>query len=167
MEKSGEVIARFCSALMRMPNIKKVIISLSWCCYLDNYQHSRYFLDPEPEHNEAFLLMACFISLTGSRIVELDIESNDAFDQDRGVTGAVFQGMSDMNLRHCCDAFRGLRKVQMTIAQDDVDGWMTGYLAKIFSCATDLEDVCVDGGYEDPMSPRYLFSNTIWSHLTF
>jgi hypothetical protein len=167
MENSGEVIARLCSALMRMPNIKKITVSPNFYCFLDSYSYSRYFLEPEPAYDEAFLLMARVLSLTGAKIQELNIESDDNFNRDpQGVSGAVFREMSDMNLSHCYEAFRGLREVKIT-AHDYNNGWMTDNLAKILSGATDLESLWVDGSScAFHISTKHILSTTKWSHLT-
>jgi len=111
--------------------------------------------------------MARVLSLTGARIRELDIESDDNMDRDpQGVSGAVFQGMSYMDLSHCCDAFHGIRKVTMIVDGDCIGGWMTGNLVKILSGATNLEKMCFSGTRISPVSPKYIFGTTTWSHLT-
>ncbi|KAI9866429.1 MAG: hypothetical protein M1813_001551 [Trichoglossum hirsutum] len=167
MENSGEVIARLCSALMRMPNVKKIKVSPNFVCFLDSYDYSRYSLEPEPAYNEAFLLMARVLSLTGAKIRELNIESDDDFDREsQGVDGAVFRGMSHMDMSHCCNAFRGLREVTITADEYDIDGWMTGNMAKILSVATNLESLRFDCNREFRISPKYFFSTTTWSRLT-
>jgi hypothetical protein len=167
MKSSGEVTARLCSALMRMPNIKKITISPNFYCFLDSYRYSGYFLEPEPAYNEAFLLMARVLSLTGAKIRELNIESDDHIDgEPRGVDGAVFREMSHMNLSHCCDAFRGFRDITITAHEYDVDGWMTGNLATILSGATDLESLWFDGSRTFHISSKYIFSTTTWIRLT-
>ncbi|KAI9858949.1 MAG: hypothetical protein M1813_007251 [Trichoglossum hirsutum] len=167
MENSGEVIARLCSALMRMPNVKKITVSPNYVCFLNSYNYSRYFLKPEPAYNEAFLLMARVLSLTGAKIRELDVESDDDTDrEDQGMDGEVFRGMSHMDLSHCCNAFRGLRKVTITASEYDIDGWMTGNTAKILSVATNLEGLLFRGNTGFRMSLKYFFSTTTWSHLT-
>src|SRR5579862_5833833 len=99
------------------------------------------------------ILMARVLSLTGARIRELDIESDDNMDRDpQGVSGAVFQGMSYMDLSHCCDAFHGIRKVTMIVDGDCIGGWMTGNLVKILSGATNLEKMCFSGTRISPVS---------------
>ncbi len=170
MENSGEVIACLCSALMRMPNIETITVSPNFDCELDSeldsYYYSKYSLEPDPAYNEAFLLMARVLSLTGAKIRELDIESDDD-DSGEGVNGALFRGMSHINLSHCCDAFRGLRNITITADKNDVSGWMTGNLAKILSGATDLERLCVhccNGTF--PISTKYILSTIAWSRLT-
>ncbi|PVH68535.1 hypothetical protein DL98DRAFT_522696 [Cadophora sp. DSE1049] len=116
MESSGEVIACLCSALMRMPNIERITISpnFEYELYdvlddgldsemddeLDTYHYPKYFLEPYPAYNEAFLLMAHVLSLTGANIRELGIEGDDD-DCGHGVDGALFRGMSHLNLSHC------------------------------------------------------------------
>lgn len=50
LQKYGEVIGTLCSALMRMPNVKKIAVSPKYyCCEAKEYS-SRYFLGPEPEY---------------------------------------------------------------------------------------------------------------------
>ncbi|KAI9772351.1 MAG: hypothetical protein M1839_002487 [Geoglossum umbratile] len=166
MENSGKVIARLCSALMRMPNVKKITVSPNFACLLDGCDYSTYFLEPEPAYNVAFLLMARVLSFTGTKIRELNIERDDSIDREnQGVDGTVFRGMSHMDLSHCCNAFRGLRKVTIT-AKYDIDGWMTGNTAKILSVATNLESLrfSSSGGFR--ISSKYFFSTTTWSRLT-
>lgn len=167
MENSGEVIARLCSALMRMPSIKKITVSPNFDCFLDNYRYSRYFLEPEPAYNEGFLLIVRVLSLTGPKIRELNIESNDDFSRDpQGVDGAVFRGMSHMNLSHCYNAFHGLRKVEIT-AQNYHNSWTTDNLAKVLSGAIDLESLSVDGcNWSFRISTKHILGTTTWSHLT-
>jgi hypothetical protein len=166
MENSGEVIACLCSALMRMPNIETITVSPNFDCELDSHHYSRYFLEPNPAYNEAFLLMARVLSLTGAKIRELYIESDDSFSGE-GVNGALFRGMSHINLSHCCDAFRGLRNVTITANDNDANGWTTGNLAKILSGATDLKRLHVkgsDGSFH--ISTKYFLSTITWSRLT-
>ena len=72
-------------------------------------------------------------------------------------------------MSYCYDAFRSLRKITIIAYADDVDGWMTGYMAKILSCATDLEylDIIgIIGGYNDRISARYFLRTSTWSRLT-
>jgi hypothetical protein len=69
-------------------------------------------------------------------------------------------------MSHCCDAFRSLRKITITAHADDVDGWMTGRMAEILSCATDLEHLDITGGYNDRISATYFLSTSTWSRLT-
>jgi hypothetical protein len=166
MEKSGEVIARLCSALMRMPNIKKITVSPNFYCFLDSYRYSKYFLEPGPAYNEAFLLIARVLSLTGAKIRELNIESDDNVDRDpQGVSGAVFREMSDMNLSHCCEAFCSLRKFIMS-ACDFNDDWMTDNFAKILSSSIDLESLSTTScGWAFHISTNHFMSTTIWSRL--
>jgi hypothetical protein len=170
MENSGEVIACLCSALMRMPHIKEITISPNFYCFQDSQSHSRYFLEPDPAYNEAFLLMARVLSLTGTKIHHLNIERNDEPIGDRhpvGVNGALFRVMSNINFNHCCKAFRGLRSVTITADENDVDGWMTGNLAKILSGAADLESLDIHGCYQSfQISTKYILSTTTWSRLT-
>ncbi|KAH0552939.1 hypothetical protein GP486_006862 [Trichoglossum hirsutum] len=167
MENSGEVIARLCSALMRMPNVKKITVSPNFVCFLDCYDYSRYFLEPEPAYNEAFLLMARVLSLTGAKIRELSVESDDTVCGDYyGVDGAVFRGMSPMDLSHCCNAFRGLREATITADEYDIDGWMTGNMAKILSVATNLESLWFGSRSQFRISLKYIFSTTTWNRLT-
>ncbi len=83
------------------------------------------------------------------------------------MNGALFRGMSHINLSHCCDAFRGLRNITITADENDANGWMTGNLAKILSGATDLERLCVhccNGTFH--ISTKYILSTTAWSRLT-
>ncbi|KAL5313292.1 hypothetical protein ACEPPN_019025 [Leptodophora sp. 'Broadleaf-Isolate-01'] len=179
METSGEVIACLCSALMRMPNIERITISPNFEYELDDelddernneldsYHYLKYFLDPNPAYNEAFLLMARVLSLTSANIRELEIESDDD-DRGHGVDGALFRGMSQLNLSHCCDAFRGLRNIKITANEADINnGWRTGNFARILSGATDLETLCIrcsDGMFH--ISTRYILGTTVWSRLT-
>ncbi|KFY50517.1 hypothetical protein V495_00201 [Pseudogymnoascus sp. VKM F-4514 (FW-929)] len=171
MENSGEVIACLCSALMRMPHIKKITISPNFECFLDT-QHvdSIYFLEPDPAYNEAFLLMARVLSLTGTKIHDFNIETNDDPIGDRnpvGVNGALFRVMSSSNLNHCCKAFRGLRSVTIAADENDVDGWMTGNLAEMLSGATDLEKLNINACHPHFQIPtKYILSTTTWSRLT-
>ena len=174
MESSGEVIACLCSALMRMPNIGRITISPNFEYELedelddelDSYHYPKYFLDPSPAYNEAFLLMARVLSLTGANIRELDIESDD-YDRGHGVDGALFRGMSQLNLSHCCDAFRGLRNIKIAANEADINnGWRTGKLARILSGATDLERLCIccfNGMFH--ISTRYILGTAVWSRL--
>jgi hypothetical protein len=165
MENSGEVIACLCSALMRMPHIKKITISPNFDSFLDSHRFTRYFLEPDPAYNEAFLLMARVLSLTDTKIQCLNIEQSDERDPV-GLNGALFRGISNINLNHCCNAFRGLRNITITAADNDVDGWMSGNLARILSGATDLEKLCVygcDGSFQ--ISTKYILSTTAWSRL--
>lgn len=168
MEDNGEVIACLCSALMRMPNIAKITISPNFYCYLDSYHYSGYFLEPEPAYNKAFLLMARVLSLTGAKIRKLDIQSDEDICRDPvGVDGAVFRGISNLSMSHFCDAFRGLCEVTITADENDIDGWMTGSLAKILSGATDLERLSFDGSCQAfQISTKYTLSTTAWSRLT-
>ncbi|KAH6696561.1 hypothetical protein BKA61DRAFT_250771 [Leptodontidium sp. MPI-SDFR-AT-0119] len=179
MESSGEVIACLCSALMRMPNIERITISPNFEYELDDelddernneldsYHYLKYFLDPNPAYNEAFLLMARVLSLTGANIQELEIESDDD-DRGHGVDGALFRGMSQLNLSHCCDAFRGLRNIKIAANEADINnGWRTGNLARILSGATDLETLCIrcsNGMFH--ISTRYILGTAVWSRLT-
>ena len=79
--------------------------------------------------------MARVLSLTRTKLQELDIERDDNIDQDsRGMTGAVFRVMSPMSLSHCCDAFSGLREVTIATSEhEDLVGrrsiWLRFYLA--------------------------------------
>ncbi|KFZ01891.1 hypothetical protein V500_00574, partial [Pseudogymnoascus sp. VKM F-4518 (FW-2643)] len=170
MENSGEVIACLCSALMRMPHIKKITISPNFYCFLDSQSYSKYFLEPDPAYNEAFLLMARVLSLTGTKIHDFKIERNDEPIGDRdpvGVNGALFRVMSNINLNHCCNAFRGLRSVTISADENDVAGWMTGNLPKILSGATDLESLDIHGCHPTfQISTKYILSTTTWSRLT-
>jgi hypothetical protein len=168
MENDGEVIACLCSALMRMPNFAKITISPNFYCYLDNYHISRSFLEPKPAYNEAFLLMARVLSRTGAKIRKLDIQSDEDICRDLvGVDGAVFRGISNLSMSHCCDAFRGLCEVSITADENDIDGWMTGSLTKILSGATDLERLWFDGSRQAfQISTKYILSTTAWSRLT-
>ena len=148
MENSGEALACLCSALMRMPHIETVTTSPNFDCYPESYRYSRYSLEPDPGYNEAFLLVARALSLTSTKIRDLEIERDDDCSRGlEGMNGALFRGMLDINLNHCCDAFRRLRNVTITADGDDIDGWMTGKLAKILSGATRLERLCVYGCY--------------------
>jgi hypothetical protein len=164
MENSGEVIARLCSALMRMPNVKKVTISPNFDPVSDYW--STYSLEPAPAYDKAFLLLARALSLAGTTLQELDIESDDSTDRDDyGVTGAIFRGMSRMNLSHCCDAFRSLRKISIATHEENIDGWMTGHFAEILSCATNLEQLCITGGYTASISAKYFLGIPTWNQL--
>ena len=165
MENSGEVIARLCSALMRMPNVKKVRISPNFDPVSDH--RSKYSLDPKPAYDRAFLLVARALSLADTKLEELDVESDDSCDgDDCGVTGAVFRGMSQMNLSHCCDAFRSLRKISIATHEANVDGWMEGHFAEILSSATNLEQLYITGDYTAYISAKYFLSISTWSQLT-
>ncbi|KFY67483.1 hypothetical protein V496_01554 [Pseudogymnoascus sp. VKM F-4515 (FW-2607)] len=170
MENSGEVIACLCSALMRMPHVKKITISPNFDCFLDSQSYSKYFLEPDPAYNKAFLLMARVLSLTGTKIHDFNIERNDepiGYRDPVGVNGALFRVMSNINLNHCCNAFRGLRSVTISADENDVAGWMTGNLAKILSRATDLESLYINGCYQSfQISAEYILSTTTWSRLT-
>ncbi|KFY67706.1 hypothetical protein V496_01442 [Pseudogymnoascus sp. VKM F-4515 (FW-2607)] len=168
MENSGEVIACLCSALMRMPHIKRITISPNFDCFLDSHRHSRYFLKPDQAYNKAFLLMARVLSLTATNIHDLNIEiSDDPIGDPEGVNGALFRVMSNIDLNHCCNAFRGLRSVTITADENDADGWMTGNLAKILSGATDLERLHIHGCFGTfHISTKYTLSTTAWSRLT-
>ncbi|OBT56267.1 hypothetical protein VE04_05116, partial [Pseudogymnoascus sp. 24MN13] len=169
MENSGEVIACLCSALTRMPHIKEITISPNFDCFLDSQSDSIYFLEPDPAYNEAFLLMARVLSLTGAKIHHFNIEINDEPIGDRdpvGVNGALFRVMSNSNLNHCCNAFRVLRRVTITAEENDVDGWMTGNLAKMLSGATDLKRLDINGCHPTfQISTKYILSTTTWSRL--
>ena len=90
MENSGEVIACLCSALMRMPHIKKITISPNFHCFLDSHRQSKYFLEPDPAYNKAFLLMARVLSLTGTKIHNIEI-NDDPIGDVEGVNGAPFE----------------------------------------------------------------------------
>ena len=168
MENSKEVIDHLCCALIWMPNVKKVTISPNYYFFLDSYRHSRYFLEPEPVYNEVFVLLSRVLSLTDTKLQELKIESDDNSNRDEcGITKAAFREMSHMS--HCCDAFRSLRKITITAHVDDVDGWMTGHMAEILSCATDLEHLDIIGiivGYNDRIPARYFLRTSTWSRLT-
>jgi hypothetical protein len=175
MENSGEVIARLCSALMRMPAIDKITISPNLDDHLDNDGYSKYaldskyFLEPEPAYNEAFLLIARVLSHTGVRVRELNIETENAYYRHpTGVDGAVFRGMSHMDMSHCCNAFRGLREVKLAVHDSGVNGWMTGNLAKILSGATDLETLWICGSYSSSflVSSKHILGTMVWSRLT-
>src|SRR5947207_7395464 len=148
MENSGEVIGRLCSALMRMPTVEKITVSSNFDYHycLGSERHLRYYLEPEPAYNEAFLLIARVLSHTDVKIRELNIVPDDDFFRDpQGVSGSVFDRMSHMDMSHCCDAFRGLREVKITLDDLKGDGWMTGNCAKILSGAIDLECLRVSG----------------------
>lgn len=167
MENSGEVIACLGSALMRMPHVNIITISPNFNCFLDSHRYTRYILGPDPAYNEAFLLMARVLSLTDTKIQYLNIEKiDDPCGDGVGVNVALFRGMSNINLNHCCNAFRGLRNITIIAEQNDIDGWMTGHLAKILSGATDLEELCVHGCYGTfQISTKYILSTTAWSRL--
>lgn len=167
MENTGEVIACLCSALMRMPHVEKITISPNFDCYLDSNHFTGYFLEPDLVYNEAFLLMARVMSLANAQIQVLDIERKDHhYGDDTGINGALFRGMSNMDLIHCCRAFRGLRNIMIIAGATDIDGWMTGHLAKILSGATDLEELCVDGCSSNfQISMNNILGNTVWSRL--
>ena len=90
MENSGELIACLCSALMRMPHIKKITISPNFHCFLDSHRQSKYFLEPDPAYNKAFLLMARVLSLTGTKIHNIEI-NDDPIGDVEGVNGAPFE----------------------------------------------------------------------------
>jgi hypothetical protein len=111
MENSGEVIARLCSALMRMPNVAKITVSPNIDSCLDDCGPSSYVLEPEPEYDQAFLLIARVLSHTDAKVRQLDIRPHNFFAGDSpALSKEVFQTMSNMDMRHCCNAFRGLRK---------------------------------------------------------
>jgi hypothetical protein len=107
------------------------------------------------------------LSVTGTKIRDLEIERDDDYIRGpEGMNGALFRGMSDINLNHCFDAFRGLRNVSITTDGDDVDGWMTGNLAKILSGAIGLERLCVYGcSLSFHISTKYILSTIAWSRL--
>ncbi|XMA20298.1 hypothetical protein WAI453_013089 [Rhynchosporium graminicola] len=93
----------------------------------DSYHYSKYFLNPDLAYNEAFLLMARILSLTGANIRKLDIERDDE-NRAHGMDGALFR-----------DAFRGLRNINIFANETDINnGWRTRKLARILSGATDL-----------------------------
>ena len=167
MEESGEVLAGLCGALIRMPNVETITISPNFDCYLESYHYSIYSLKPDPGYSEAFLLMARAVSLSGTKIRDLEIERDDDLSRDpEGIIGAVFQEMSDTNLSHCCNTFRGLRNVTITTNGEHVDGWTTGNLAKILSSATKLESLCLhccDGFFHIPT--KHVLGTTTWSRL--
>ena len=164
MENSGEVVARLCSALMRMPNVEKVTISPNCYCHLEDF-NLRYFLEPEAAYDGAFLLVTLALSLTGTNIRELHIESDDTTPESSGMSATAFREMSSMSLGHCCNAFRELRRVSMEIKNDVIDGWMPGHLAEILSSDTNLEYLWFDGGGYGTISVKYALSTTVWSHL--
>lgn len=159
VEKCGEVIATLCSALMRMPNVEKIAVSPKYYCCEAKELSSRYFLGPEPDYNETFLLLARVLSFTGAKIRKFSVQSLEGYG---GIDGAVFGGMSQSNLSHCCNAFRGLREVSITATKRNVDGWMTGNLAKILSGAANLETLRFNGCTSEtfPISTKFILSTT-------
>ena len=136
-------------------------------CYTGN------FLEPDPEYNQAFLLMVRVMSLTNTKIQCLSIDhGDDACKEDvlLGVDGELFRGMSNINLNHCCNAFRSLRDIKLTTKGEDADedGWMTGHLAKILSGATDLEKLYLHGACGNfSISTRYILSTKNVESLGF
>ncbi|KAH0547959.1 hypothetical protein GP486_008300 [Trichoglossum hirsutum] len=171
MEASGEVMARLCCALTRMPNVKKITLSSTSSCYLGGYgptSPSKYFMEPVPAYNKAFLHTVRALSLTGAQVPELDMELNVFFDHEYShLYGGVFQGMSNMDFGHCCDAFRGLRKVTMTVSPGKMDGWTAGKLAVILSGATELEDLSFYScSWGFPIQTSWIFGTTTWHRLT-
>ena len=68
IENSREVIGYLCCALMWMPNVKKVTISLNYYFFLDSYRYSRYFLEPELVYNKAFILLLHVLSLIDTKL---------------------------------------------------------------------------------------------------
>jgi hypothetical protein len=68
VEKCGEVIATLCFALMQMPNVEKIAVSPKYYCCEAQELSSRYFLGPEPDYNETFLLLAHVLSFTSAKI---------------------------------------------------------------------------------------------------
>jgi hypothetical protein len=64
------------------PNIKKITVSPNFYCFLDSYCYSKYFLEPRPAYNKAFLFIARVLSLTGTKIQELNIKSDDNVNKD-------------------------------------------------------------------------------------
>lgn len=158
MENSGEVMACLWSALMRTPHVKEITISPDFDSFLDGQRYTRYFLEPVPAYNESFLLMARVMSLTNTQVQDLIIEENDdPYRSEVGVNGALFRGMSNIDLIHFCSAFRGLRNIMITVDDTEVDGWMTGHLARILSGATDLEQLYIHGYYGTFKYPQNIF----------
>ena len=135
-----------------------------YCCEAKELP-SRYFLGPEPDYNESFLLLARVLSFTGAKIRKFSVQSLEGYG---GIDGAVFGGMSQSNLSHCYNAFRGLREVSVTATKRNVDGWMTGNLAKILSGAANLETLRFNGCTSEtfPISTKFILSATTWSQLT-
>jgi hypothetical protein len=168
MEKSGEAAVRVCSALMRMPNVEKVTVSPNWFCFLDKDDEDdfswKFFLEPQPAYDEAFLFMARILSLTGTKLRELDVESDD--HDESGLTGAMFDVMSSMCLTHCRNVFRGLRKVSLSATQEGFGGPMRENAAQILSCAKDLEYLCIQGLHRDRIMAKYFLSTSTWKALT-
>ena len=165
LQKYDEVIGTLCCALMRMPNVKKIAVSPKYYCCEAKEISSRYFLGPEPEYNETFLLLARVLSFTGAKIRKFSIQSLEGYG---GIDGAVFGGMSQSNLSHCYNAFCGLREVSITATKRNVDGWMTRNLPKILSGAANLETLRFNGcsGESFPISTEFILSTTTWSQLT-
>ncbi|KAI9785347.1 MAG: hypothetical protein M1839_000365 [Geoglossum umbratile] len=164
VENSGGVIARLCPALMRMPNVEKITVSPNFDYFVDSYRNSIDFLLPTLVYNEAFLLMARVLSLTGVKIRKFNVEPH--YSIDRRSSGGPFRGISQTDLSLCCDAFRGLREVTVTVNQD-ADGWVRGDLARILSCATDLESLYVYGSsFTIDATPKCFLSTMTWSRLT-
>jgi hypothetical protein len=169
IENSGKAIACICSALMQMPRIKKITITPVWDFLLERECYTGNFLEPDPEYNQAFLLMVHVMSLTNTKIQCLSIDyGDDSCKEDvlLGVDRELFRGMSNINLNHCCNAFRSLRDIEIATHGTDKDGWMTGHLAKTLSGATDLKKLSLHGCYRDfPISTKYILSTKTWNRL--
>jgi hypothetical protein len=158
MESSGEVIGSLCSAFTRLPNVKKITIIAEYSeftdkIYLSSHMDSGYWLDPKPDYNNAFLLLARVLSLTGARMPKLVINSEyGPFD---GATGAIddalFAAISAVDLNHCCEAFRSLWKVKITAEVDHANPRVTANLVKMLSGATDLESLKYGGTWSRPL----------------
>ncbi|KFY04736.1 hypothetical protein O988_00561 [Pseudogymnoascus sp. VKM F-3808] len=148
-----------------MPNVKKIAVSPKYyCCEAKEYS-SKYFLGPEPEYNETFLLLARVSSFTGVKIRKFSIQSLNGYG---GIDGAVFGGMSQSDLSHCYNAFRGLSEISITATKQNVDGWMTRKLPKILSGAANLETLRFNGCSSEtfPISTEFILSTTTWNLLT-
>lgn len=167
MERSGELTARLCSALTRLPNVERVIISPNIYCYLDNALSSNYFLDPESAYDEAFLYVCRILSLTDTKIRELRVEDAETEDHEcGGLTAEAFQEMSLLDSSHCRNVFRGIRTLDLTAQDEAKGGWIIGQLADFLSCATELENLSITGCFCCPLRPEHFLRTTTWRCLT-
>src|SRR5436190_13173551 len=93
---------------------------------------SSYFLEPEPAYGQSLLLIARVLSHTDAKVQELNIEGDNWYNGDPpALSGEVFRAMSYMDMEHCCNAFRDLRRIKIDASEDGDHGWRTGNFAKI------------------------------------
>ncbi len=167
MERSGELTERLCSALTRLPNGERVIISPNIYCYLDNALSSDYLLDPESACDEAFLHVCRILSLTDTKIRELRVEDAQTEDQEfSGLTAEAFREMSLPDSSHCRNVFQGVRTLELSAEDEGGGGWIVGQLADLLSYATGLENLLINGCFYRPLRAEHFLSNTMWCCLT-